>query len=514
MEEVIALIDSFIKDTHNDYVLRDLPATNLLEIQKQHQLGIKTNVLFVIYFTSTYREWKTTIINELGISISKNSTDNPIIIPWEFIKAIELKGHSLFFKSINHEKNIDIDKHFFSIENKVIPNIVNTLNKLLHIFSEVESNNKHQHNYFSDLESPNDKFDRWLIESFDYVRIGDCIFQYYNSDSLLKTHKSKVNGFIEQMDKSPNIVFVKNKNLYKIYRCEDDFDKFLINFKVFENKPEIIIDQFSKTKNISWKSVSSNSPFSNGVKLLSNDNRVVINLRFFYYNNCDYIAFEFYPKELKLQRNDSIEILFQRGKQVKYLVNKRIVSTENIYGVRIFQFKSKLSISELDLFGSEQIVSLKITQYLKGIDIYFGERGGDPYYLNKKSLCYAIINFARDYKKIVLKEIANYEPLQIRQENRILENNVDEKECYVYLMEDISNNFFKIGISNKPEYREYTLQSEKPTIKLLKAKKFPIRKIASSFEKALHESYGSQRVRGEWFNLSNEDVNHILMSLE
>ena len=134
--------------------------------------------------------------------------------------------------------------------------------------------------------------------------------------------------------------------------------------------------------------------------------------------------------------------------------------------------------------------------------------------MNKKSLCYAIINFARDYKKIVLKEIANYEPLQIRQENRILENNVDEKECYVYLMEDISNNFFKIGISNKPEYREYTLQSEKPTIKLLKAKKFPIRKIASSFEKALHESYGSQRVRGEWFNLSSEDVNHILMSLE
>jgi hypothetical protein len=29
--------------------------------------------------------------------------------------------------------------------------------------------------------------------------------------------------------------------------------------------------------------------------------------------------------------------------------------------------------------------------------------------------------------------------------------------CYVYLMKDVSNNYYKIGISKTPEYRERTL---------------------------------------------------------
>ena len=71
--------------------------------------------------------------------------------------------------------------------------------------------------------------------------------------------------------------------------------------------------------------------------------------------------------------------------------------------------------------------------------------------------------------------------------------------CYVYLMKDISNGYYKIGISNTPEYREKTLQSEKPTIELLASKKYPTRKIAEAIESALHTAYSQQRLRGEWF---------------
>ena len=86
--------------------------------------------------------------------------------------------------------------------------------------------------------------------------------------------------------------------------------------------------------------------------------------------------------------------------------------------------------------------------------------------------------------------------------------------CYVYLMRDNSNGYHKIGISNTPEYREKTLQSEKPSIEMLACKKFPTRKIAEAIEAALHTAYSQQRVRGEWFNLNDEDVAVIIETLK
>lgn len=93
-------------------------------------------------------------------------------------------------------------------------------------------------------------------------------------------------------------------------------------------------------------------------------------------------------------------------------------------------------------------------------------------------------------------------------------NKKANEECFVYLMIDTTNNFYKIGISNKPEWREKTLQSEKPTIELIAAKVFVNRKIASSFEKALHESYIEKRIRGEWFRLSEREAFDIQLTLE
>ena len=81
-------------------------------------------------------------------------------------------------------------------------------------------------------------------------------------------------------------------------------------------------------------------------------------------------------------------------------------------------------------------------------------------------------------------------------------------------MKDTTNGYYKIGISNKPEYREKTLQSEKPTIELLTCKKYPTRKIAEAIESALHSAYSQQRIRGEWFNLDDVDVATIIETLK
>ena len=98
-----------------------------------------------------------------------------------------------------------------------------------------------------------------------------------------------------------------------------------------------------------------------------------------------------------------------------------------------------------------------------------------------------------------------------------VDNNIEVKpileECYVYLMFDESNGYYKIGISNTPEYREKTLQSEKPTIVLVTAKSFPSRRLALSFEKALHNTFETKRLRGEWFSLDKDEFNEVKTSL-
>jgi hypothetical protein len=89
-----------------------------------------------------------------------------------------------------------------------------------------------------------------------------------------------------------------------------------------------------------------------------------------------------------------------------------------------------------------------------------------------------------------------------------------QKSCYVYLMIDTTNYFYKIGISNRPKYREHTLQSDKPTIELVCAKEYPSRDIAEAIEAALHKVYASKRIRGEWFNLDDTDIDIIKQTLK
>jgi hypothetical protein len=49
---------------------------------------------------------------------------------------------------------------------------------------------------------------------------------------------------------------------------------------------------------------------------------------------------------------------------------------------------------------------------------------------------------------------------------------------------------------------------------MLCSKSFPKRKIAEILEKTLHDTYSNKRIRGEWFNLNEEDVKDIFYILK
>jgi len=79
------------------------------------------------------------------------------------------------------------------------------------------------------------------------------------------------------------------------------------------------------------------------------------------------------------------------------------------------------------------------------------------------------------------------------------------RPTYLYLMRDSRNGYVKIGRAKNPTVRERTLQSEQPCIELIEAWEADVHT-----ERTLHKQYADKRIRGEWFALTDSDVQDIL----
>ena len=84
---------------------------------------------------------------------------------------------------------------------------------------------------------------------------------------------------------------------------------------------------------------------------------------------------------------------------------------------------------------------------------------------------------------------------------------VPVEKTKTYLMLDANTGYTKIGRSKDPKARERTLQSEKPSITL-----FAI--CDDLVESEIHKYYEKKRVRGEWFDLSDEDIENIMIDYD
>ncbi len=80
---------------------------------------------------------------------------------------------------------------------------------------------------------------------------------------------------------------------------------------------------------------------------------------------------------------------------------------------------------------------------------------------------------------------------------------IDKQSIKTYLMTDGETGATKIGRSINPPKRKRTLQSEKKEISLLMV-------CERDVEKELHQKYSHKRIRGEWFNLCEQDINGIV----
>jgi hypothetical protein len=129
------------------------------------------------------------------------------------------------------------------------------------------------------------------------------------------------------------------------------------------------------------------------------------------------------------------------------------------------------------------------------------------------------IAFCQDYKSAYWQAVGWYEAqlwMMEREANReMVEDVVEPPEqeldtgASVYLIS--SSGLAKIGVSRSPEQRVKTLQASSPEMLcLLGEKYFKCSRDAYEIEKELHLRFKDKRGHGEWFDLTDGDINAIL----
>lgn len=380
--------------------------------------------------------------------------------------------------------------------------------------------------------SENIYINKWLKNDGDYVNVNDDLLvlrigEYTRMYGFLPSQplKAPATGILEVRKKNEDLLKTDDI-LFKIH-FNNSYSEKLEKIKeekrrkeeleITKNTPLIINDEFNNQISIKWKIVG--GELCSSVLTTSLDHKVDLFFTFQHFNNLNYLVFYTKPKQLVLNKGDIISFMFEDKTILNFeLINSSHKTTQEIVSMKkdnYFENKIIINNDELRVFQSLNFSKWKIENNRNNSIFIGGKIYKDRFYTTKytthEHLQRLIKKLAIDFEEVLKKEAPDYFELQKLES---LDNKIPEEECYLYLMVDLTNNFYKIGISNNPSYREFTLQSEKPTIELLASKKFINRKLAKAFETALHTLYAAKRLRGEWFNLDKDDISQIIFTLK
>ena len=364
----------------------------------------------------------------------------------------------------------------------------------------------------------------WKVDNFSKVKNGQHVCSIIKNPYGYSRKEYKIYSPIS------GIIVIGKNGGNKEYSYQEEMD---INdlFSIYKDKQSLVRwhynlgnnaktekDIFEGTISLEWDKVagrellhSENDYFGEGYRgfeMCSDTGQyIVVSLRV--KSNVPYIVFSVNSRSIRLSNGDTVELLFENNyaeKKVLTFPITRDIIDESLNGIYDVSFFCKLSESDIECMRENNCVSWRVKfdkQPLISVVGYNAsswcpkEYAGDVFRL-----------YVEEYMDQIEELKAEY-PIEFTP--ALLDKNasITAESCFVYLMCDTSNGYFKIGISNNPEYRERTLQSEKPTIEKVCAKEFPNRAIALAIESALHKTYESKRIRGEWFALDADDVKAI-----
>ncbi|RLD89888.1 MAG: hypothetical protein DRJ29_16220 [Bacteroidetes bacterium] len=176
--------------------------------------------------------------------------------------------------------------------------------------------------------------------------------------------KASCNGVIEIFKKAESRysgeaeVLQELETVFIIYKNPTADKIFNLNKKRFTNLVNISRDDFSGTKEITWKTVGGRNYDldQRDCIVLWDDSKFL----FFTFNNLenkDYIIFRFEPSEFKLVIDSKISFLFEGGKILNFIITHKPYKQVKKY----HETKLQLSVDELESFTA----SVKFTICLK-----------------------------------------------------------------------------------------------------------------------------------------------------
>lgn len=333
-------------------------------------------------------------------------------------------------------------------------------------------------------------------EGEEILEVTECSTFAPECRAIIKSPYSGLLVFDESIDKKVSFEdkLERGEILFCVYLNED-----LLKTK-FPNELQVSLDSFTQSVIISGQKCAGNS---SGFKL----GCICINFE----NNGgkNNLILEFDRKVLLLNKLCSLHLLLADNSVITL---SPLTNPVKFYGS---YYKARFLVSKEDMVKLEKndFIKWRITNE-EGVII-----------ANGKNVCCSDINNESEKTENLSHQV--FQDFIIKF-NQAVKEHISEEElidsdsatenlnstCCVYLMIDTTNNFHKIGISNNPRYREHTLQSDKPTIELLCAKEYPSRAIAEAIESALHKTYASKRIRGEWFNLEPSDIIEVKETLK
>ncbi len=362
----------------------------------------------------------------------------------------------------------------------------------------------------------------WKISNGDYVHKGDLICTVQTPFDTRSIHCKK-NGYIDivttdipsirDMNTGLNLSVESSYDLYNIYQDANGLmDK-------YPSKVKMISDNTTGYKRTYWISLAgiSDTRLEGDVYFeMDSEHGQKLYICPQYKDNKILLVVGANSKELKLSIGDQLALLFQDSLLPdQYQIGVFTLSDENVMSSHVLfdsAFEAEITPENLFRLATMNCIRWKLISISNNKTIVRGKNESFWTSINISGIAFnsACWEFEKCLKDNGIDcEPTGEEPFAVYDDDKAFEemgNFEDDDSCYVYLMEDVANGYYKIGISKKPEYRESTLQSEKPTIELVCMKKFPNRQIALSIEAALHKTYDEKRLRGEWFSLTSSDV--------
>lgn len=315
-------------------------------------------------------------------------------------------------------------------------------------------------------------------KEFSIQRLDEHRFNLYSPIKGIVTYNESIYNDIA-------LGIERDSVLYTIRTIQEEVDENNATYK-------IVTDPFTKEKKLEWTPFKQFQAFSNtkGVRLVVNE------IYYDFIKGVPCLCLKIWRGQFKPKVKDSVSFLFDNGDVITHHIDKKPIKADDDFIVIMELMEKDFNLFLNHYLDSIRLQSPTAESVILLVQVELSEEFGRK----------LLQKYTRIFSNAIRDIGYEWEEPEIAPSTN--------EPCYVYLMVDTANGYHKIGISNHPEYREGTLQSEKPFIELVCAKKFPSRTIARAIESALHSTYQDKHLRGEWFQLDARDIIELTETLK